>query len=138
MENQIEFRIERIDQGSFSLNPPKEPLTNNYTFTFDVELNNSIDMDNEQFIVVCSVHVSSTDASFRFASLEIACIFKIEQFTKHIIKKEATFEVPPVFVTSTNSITISTTRGAMFGLFKGTFLHNAVLPIINPANLKNK
>jgi uncharacterized protein YbbC (DUF1343 family) len=31
-----------------------------------------------------------------------------------------------------NSISLSTTRGAMFSTFKGTFLHGAVLPIIDP------
>jgi hypothetical protein len=35
-----------------------------------------------------------------------------------------------------NRISISTTRGAMFSTFKGTFLHAAILPIVDPKNFK--
>jgi len=30
-----------------------------------------------------------------------------------------------------NELAISTTRGSLFSFLKGTYLHNAILPIIN-------
>ena len=38
-----------------------------------------------------------------------------------------------IFISTLNSISISTTRGMMFSAFRGTFLHNAILPLIDPA-----
>ena len=35
-----------------------------------------------------------------------------------------------------NSISLSTLRGAMFNHFKGTFLHEAILPVIDPGSFK--
>lgn len=41
---------------------------------------------------------------------------------------------PDNILVTFNSISISTMRGLMFAQFKGTFLHNAILPIIDPGS----
>jgi hypothetical protein len=65
--------------------------------------------------------------------LSVSCIFEIANF-EDVIKLEADGKVniPQSLIETFNIISISTTRGVMFSTFKGTFLHGAVLPIIDP------
>jgi hypothetical protein len=41
-------------------------------------------------------------------------------------------KLPSDIIIAMNSISISTIRGIMFSTFKGTYLHNAFLPVIDP------
>jgi hypothetical protein len=46
--------------------------------------------------------------------------------------------LPSGIIDLLNSVSVSTVRGMMFSAFKGTFLHNAVLPVIDPKTFKVK
>ena len=47
-------------------------------------------------------------------------------------------ELPTDIIVTINSISISTIRGIMFSTFKGTYLHNAFLPIIDPKSFNSE
>ena len=53
-------------------------------------------------------------------------------------KQHTLVDLPQEFITLLNSIALSTTRGVMFSQFRGTVLHNAILPIIAPAKFEKK
>jgi hypothetical protein len=59
----------------------------------------------------------------------------LEEFRK---KDSEEFEIPEFFNTTINSISLSTIRGIMYSHFKGTFLHNTILPIVNPVDFKRE
>jgi len=42
--------------------------------------------------------------------------------------------LPSEFITTINSLSLSTSRGILFMLFRGTFLHSAILPIIDSSD----
>ena len=68
-------------------------------------------------------------------SLTANCIFEVENMNDFMDTKTRNINLPEEFVITLNSITISTARGIMFNQFKGTFLHNAILPIIKPESI---
>jgi hypothetical protein len=68
-----------------------------------------------------------------FSSIDRSNIYEILNFVDVIkISTDGKLDIPQALIEVLNSISISTTRGVMFSTFKGTFLHNAVLPIIDP------
>lgn len=50
-------------------------------------------------------------------------------------KEEAKTSIQQNIIELLSSISISTTRGVMAATFKGTYLHNAVLPVVDPKSL---
>jgi hypothetical protein len=83
--------------------------------------------------VIVHVEIKNDDHSVVLGSLSVSCIFEILNF-EDVIKVEADGKVniPQRLIETLNIISVSTTRGVMFSTFKGTFLHGAVLPIIDP------
>ena len=65
-------------------------------------------------------------------------IFEVENFADFINEENGDVNLPEILSNSLNSITLSTVRGLMFSGFKGTFLHNAILPVIDPNSLIKK
>ena len=87
--------------------------------------------------VIVSVEIRSEDQNHILGSLAVSCIYSIVNFDEVIkIEADGKLDIPQPLVEILNSISISTTRGVMFSAFKGTFLHNAFLPIVDPRSFQ--
>ncbi|MEY4029960.1 MAG: hypothetical protein RJA90_1159 [Bacteroidota bacterium] len=86
--------------------------------------------------VIVHIDIKNDGHSEVLGALSVSCIFDIVNF-EDVIKIEADGKVniPQRLIETLNIISISTTRGVMFSTFKGTFLHSAILPIIDPQQL---
>ncbi len=62
--------------------------------------------------------------------LSAKLIFEIEGFDNFI--KDDEEQLPSESIVAMNSILISAMRGLLFATFKGTHLHNAFQPILDP------
>ncbi len=116
------------------------PVTPNFSvsnFNFEINLENKIDAENQLIFVLVNINIKGDDVSNNLGSLSVSCIFEMLNFTDVVkVNEGGQFEIPTQINEILNSISISTARGVMFSTFKGTFLHNAVLPIIDPRQLK--
>ena len=61
---------------------------------------------------------------------------KFIEFPSSSEKKK--IDIPENFIITINSVALSTTRGLMFSLFKGTFLQGAILPLLDPSQYKKE
>lgn len=105
-------------------------------FKYTINLENKADTKNKVFFVIVGVDIKNEDQTIVFGSLIVSCIFQLEHFEKVIqFDAENKLNVPQPFVDLVNTISISTVRGIMFSIFKGTILHNAFLPIIDAEQL---
>jgi len=129
---EIKFQLKGIELLDVQLNHPKKPLPTQITFHFDINLEHRINVENKLVIVICNIKVVNEDKSATLGSLKASCIYKVVNITDFIDTDKKQVHFPKGIITTFNSITISTVRGIMFSQFKGTFLHNAYLPIINP------
>jgi hypothetical protein len=67
----------------------------------------------------------------------LRCIYSISKFDDVIkMNAEGKLEIPQPLAELLNAVSVSTARGAMFSAFKGTFLHNALLPMVEPHQFK--
>lgn len=102
-------------------------------FSFDITSEIQIIPDNSLLAVILSIKILNESKDLHLGSLTTSCVFFVENFNE-VVKKDSNenIKISDEFLVSLNSISISTTRGIMWSIFKGTFLHNALLPIIDP------
>ena len=131
-EHNIEFQIQTIELLDLNLVSPQVPLLNQVTFEYNLSIEHKINPENNLIVVLVSIQVNNQENASNFASIRTSCIFHILNFNDFYSISTKQFLLPESIAVTLNSIAISTTRGIMFSQFKGTFLHNAVLPVIDP------
>lgn len=128
-----DLQLKAIELLNGSINLPSIPNLQLSNFNFNINLESKADSTNKLVFVIVSVEIRSEDQNHILGSLSISCIYNIVNFEQIIkIEPSGKLEIPQPLTEILNSISISTARGVMFSTFKGTFLHNAFLPIIDP------
>jgi len=132
----VEMQIKSIELLSSTLNLPANPNAPLINFNFNISVESRADAANKLVFVIVHVKINNDDQSMLLGTLSLSCIFEIANF-EDVIKVETDGQliIPQGLINTLNTISISTTRGVMFSTFKGTFLHGAVLPIIDPREL---
>lgn len=132
VEKKISFQIKGIELVDFKLNQLSKPLPEQTMFHFNINLEQRINNENKLVIVVATVEILNEDKTVQLASIKGSCIFEVINLDELMVEGTNQVSFPDSAVITLNSITLSTVRGLMFGQFKGTHLHNAILPIIDP------
>jgi hypothetical protein len=84
--------------------------------------------------VLCNVSVTivTQKSAVPIGKLSATVSFSLADFQTLVYKNDQGIAViPPDLLATLNGIAISTTRGIMFGVFKGTPLHGALLPLMD-------
>lgn len=127
----MEFRIVALDILEANLVAPPQTLSKEITFQFDVNLEHRWNTNDEIFIVVTTISIFSTQKEHLLSKFKTNTVFKVEELAQHVDTANAKNNMPTDVILDLNELAISTTRGSLFSFLKGTYLHNAVLPIIN-------
>lgn len=132
-----ELQIKGIEIINTSIKAPSNLNVPIAEFNFNINIESKVDASNKLVFVIVHIEIKNDDQSLVLGAFSASCIFEIANFEDVIIVKgDGHFDIPQVLIQTLNSISLSTTRGVMFSTFKGTFLHNAVLPIIDPKQLQ--
>ena len=130
----LNFKIDNIEINKILINPePSLFESDKYEYRLDVEHLFNV----EESIVM--INVGATVFSKRkelLAEVNINIFYVVENIKNFENKKEKKMGFPEDFSIALNSVSISTLRGIMFSQFRGTYLHNAFLPIVNPKSLE--
>ncbi|MCB0514931.1 MAG: hypothetical protein R2798_02070 [Chitinophagales bacterium] len=138
-EFSAELEIKAIELLNSSIKIPANPNKSVTSFNFNTEIESRVDMSSKLIFVIVHIDVKNDDQSIILGSLSVSCIFEIGNFAKIVkLGADGKIDIPLKLIETLNSISISTTRGVMFSTFKGTFLHNAVLPIVDPKQFEAK
>jgi hypothetical protein len=133
----VDLQLKSIEllRGSISLPAVPELSLNNFNFNISVE--SKADAPNKFLFIIVSVEIRTEDQNHILGSLAVSCIYSIANFDDVVkIESDGNLNIPQPLVETLNSISISTTRGVMFSTFKGTFLHNAFLPVVDPRSFQ--
>lgn len=126
-----EMEIVMIELLNSTMNMPTqfdEPTA--IDFNFNVHIESSAESDNKLVFVMVLVEISDDDTSALLATAAVSCVFALENFEEVIkIKANGDVDMPRQLVEALNTQAIATTRGVMYATFKGTFLHDAILPV---------
>lgn len=126
------LQLQAIELLSSALNPPVETKGGDVDYLFDIGIEHRVSEADKLVFVMVSVTIRVDDRPEALGSLVSSCIFQIGNFDEVVLSgPEGDFHLSEKLAGIVNDISISTTRGLMFATFKGTFLHNAVLPVVN-------
>lgn len=132
----VSFAIKGIEIVRSVLNQPPQSGINIEEFIFNIAVEQKIDQTNHLILVFVNTNILTKGVDQPLGSLSTLCIFHVANFDDVIKKEEGRLVLPDHFVSLLSSISISTSRGVMFTFFRGTYLHKAILPVIDPLNLK--
>jgi hypothetical protein len=130
--NVIACNIEGIELLEYSLNSPNIKLPENIQYRFDLSIEHKISVELNKVFVITSFTIINDELKLNLGHAKISCIFAFPNFDSFQYKEANKLEIPDDLIVTLNSISLSTSRGVMFTLFRGTFLHNVILPIIDP------
>ena len=134
-EENIEFQLINIEILESEIKAPKGQLPNNI-FSFDIELEQRFNIEKELIFVICDISVfPEKNTGQKLGKYRSSCSFKVTDLSKYITEDKK-INLSDNFIITINSVALSTTRGLMFSLFKGTFLQGAILPLLNPSHYK--
>lgn len=128
----VSFQLKGIELLDFCFNHPKQQIPARMVFNFEIKIEHKILADNNFIAVVVAIEINNGQRESKLASILVSCIFEIPELKEYFNPKNNTPELPEEFLTTINFISISTVRGVMFSQFRGTFLHNAILPVVDP------
>ena len=94
------------------------------SYKYDHSFNFRYNTDGHKIEVLVEVKTTSSDLGELKAQLNLKFLFTIDNFEG--IKPE----LPRDLVANLNKVVVGTTRGIMFNHYRGTLLHNALLPIV--------
>lgn len=129
-EEQIEFRFAGIQTMSKSLVALQLGETT-ADFIFEVKVETKVQAEVGNVIVVVIVKIINVNKQSVLAAYEICCIFQIIDFNNKILKNEAgLYVIPDILQKTFLPVSISTVRGIIFSDLVGTYLQNAIMPVI--------
>lgn len=133
-----EVQLQSIDLIKHYLNSSTYPPKTENDYKFGIDIVCHADPENSRIIILVNIEIrSKEDEQMTLGSLSVNCFFKIVNFDEIVkIAEDGIADMPPLLINTLNSISISTVRGIAYSLFRGTFLHKAVIPIIDPNQLK--
>lgn len=133
-EEEVNFQLKGIDIVDVFFKHPEVPLAKECQYNFDIKIEHKINGEEKLIIVAPTISVRIDNSDLTYGRIKINIFYHIQNLDDFIVQESKEYNIPESFITTLNSISISTARGLMFSIFKGTFLNNAILPIINPAN----
>lgn len=139
MENDvIKFRFAGIEIVSKSINPA--PLKGvGLEFLFDLQFEIRVVAEHKLVIPVVTIKVRGGEIPEELANIVVSSFFEVEDFENVIkINDHGLHVIPPSLDATIRPVAISTTRGVMYSEFRGTYLNNAILPVIYMTQLKSK
>jgi hypothetical protein len=127
---EIKFQLAGIEIMEVSLKHPEEALPVPRLYNFETKIKTTINLAQKRFNVIPNVDVIYDEDKSVHATVKVNFAFEIENFAD--FKSGEGFDFPDQFIVTMVSISISTLRGIMYSQFRGTFLNNTILPIIDP------
>ena len=133
----INFQIKAVDLLSSSVQAPKIMFTEQQSFNFNISVEQKLDANNKCLIVIVHIEITvAQDLDYKLATASVACVFGIENYNDVVKMENNQPTINPGITDVLNSISLSTTRGVLSQLLRGTYLHQAVLPVIDPKTFK--
>jgi hypothetical protein len=135
IEPKTEYHLKGIELIRCTINTPEGAPAPN--FNFSISLQTQLDAMPRTLTVIVNVDVISDDQKNVFGSISVNYVYQIINFEEAFkLDAQNQYEIPPKLLEAIGSTSLSTTRGIMYSLFKGTFLNNALLPLIDLQRLK--
>ncbi len=131
------FSLKRIELADKSMYWERMKQESPFQFGLQIQLSH-VPKENESHLLasVQIVQESENEVTNELASIRINFVFNIPYLHEYRKEHESqAIHLPDDFMLLLNTVVIGTLRGVMFSEFRGTFLHDAILPVIDPSQM---
>ena len=128
-EEKVIFRFIDIRIMTKNLNPigNENPTDFNYTIQAGIRIHS----EKEAIIIEVIASITNVTKTYIFAEFNVWCVFHINDFNNKIIKNaEGFFVIPAELELTLKPVSISTTRGIIYKELAGTYLQQAIMPVV--------
>ncbi len=132
----VSFKLGGIEILESCLFASKKAVTGNQIFHFDIQLEHKMNISKQLIVVVPTISIMAEKKGEQLGLFKSSCIYHVDKLEDFLNKETNELSLPKELIVTLNSVSISTTRGMMYSFFRGTILHNAILPVINPQEFK--
>ena len=131
-ENNISFRLKNVELLQSNLSAVNVSISSETLFKFNINIEHLINLNENAIAIkpIVEIFIEEHNNKTILGGLSASLVFEFENLPSFV--KDNEVKLPTEIINAINSISISTVRGIMFSTFKGTYLHNAFLPIIDP------
>ncbi|WP_396170792.1 hypothetical protein [Flavobacterium sp.] len=129
-EKNSSFRLKNIEFSESSIVGIDYTISTDTIFKFNINIEHLVNIDENWIAIKPNIEIFTEESDVILGKLSSSLIFEFENLASYVVEKEV--KLPSDIIIAMNSISISTIRGIMFSTFKGTYLHNAFLPVIDP------
>lgn len=134
MAQEFTFGIKGIELLDYSITSPSKQIEQETSFRFDINIEHRFNIEAKTIFVIVTLRILDQDTEVQVGNARISCIYQVVNIDSYVVNEKITF--PDEIIIALNSISLSTCRGVLFTLFRGTFLHNAILPVVDPNSFK--
>jgi len=138
IENTLSLSIQykAVELLSAKLSMPEAPPVADQKYNFTINLEHKFIKDQKIIFVLVNIIINLEGSEQSSGEVLISNAFFIENYEEVVIEENGEPEGIQVAAADIfNSVSISTARGVLSQQFRGTWLHTAVLPVINPRDL---
>jgi hypothetical protein len=131
METQnISFTLKNIELIQSNITPIDYILSPDVIFKFTINIEHLVNIKDNIIAIKPNIEIFTEENETILGTLTASLVFEFDNLSAFVIENE--IKLPLDIIIAINSLSISTVRGIMFSTFKGTYLHNAFLPVIDP------
>lgn len=134
-EMKLDFQIKTIDIIDFEMLNSNLQTSNSSVLNYNVNIEQVFFPENKLVSINTHVDIFQEDKKTKLGAITVNCTFLIANYKDFFNKELNKTSLPDKVIETLNIIAISTTRGVMYSQFRGTMLHNAILPLVNPQEL---
>jgi hypothetical protein len=127
------YSLEDIEISNLELkNEDKIESEEDTNYSFGINIVQGVNVDESLIRVSCTFIISNEN--IEYGTITTTCTFHVENIDK-LVDVDKKIGLPDEYADILNGICISTSRGVSFSQFKGTFLHDAIIPIVDVKTL---
>ncbi|WP_417610091.1 hypothetical protein [Owenweeksia hongkongensis] len=134
-QHTVNFQLTNVELLSVELHAPEQGLQPDTIFEFDIKSGYQFYSDKTEIVAHTEILIKAKGHDKVLGKAVTAVMFQIQNWDEIVSISNDKVDIPQQLMTVLHSIAYSTTRGMMYMQFRGTFLQNAHLPIIDPSNL---
>ena len=130
MKQDISFQFETIELLEFSMITPNKEIELKTQYKLDINIEHRFKIEYNRIFVIVSIDIMDENDDTKLSSFKISCVYNVKDLNEFVDDNK--LYLPDEMIAAMNSISLSTCRGILFSSLRGTFLHNVILPIIDP------
>lgn len=125
------YRVIAAEVTGFDLFPKVSLFEHGHVLDYEIEQEQKLDFDRKLMMYTTSVSVINKTNNENLLYFKTTCLFELKVFEQHItILPERTFLITPGVRDSMSKIAVGITRGLMCARLEGTYIANAMLPLL--------